>query len=318
MVNNHYYFPNCSDIRRFLRRQFQYSIIFVLLLSIQLLPRGWSLSLCRVLADLAWKILPGERRKVLFNLRLIFPQRCDHEILGREIFRAMAENAVDAIRLPRLSAGEIEGLVEVSGLKHFDRAYRRGNGIVAVTGHIGCWELIPAWFAQRGYRIGVIGKRVYDPRLDRLLNRARSKWGIQVIDRDRGAKEALRALHRGQALGILIDQDTRVASVEVLFMGHPAKTPTGAAMLARKTGAAVVPLAVHRLANGRHRITILPELIPSPSRDRWQQTLDDVQQQTKAIEELIELDIRQWAWMHLRWVRKPGEGDLSSESIKPG
>lgn len=294
-----------SDLRRQLRRQFQYVLISSLLLFIQVLPRSWSLALCPVLADLAWQVLPKERRKVLFNLRLIFPQECDHEKMSREIFRAMAKNAVDAIRLPRLAGKDIESLVMASGLEHFDRAYRRGQGVVAVTGHIGCWELIPAWFAQRGYRIGVIGKRVYDPRLDRLLNRARAKWGIQVIDRDSGAKEALRALHRGQALGILIDQDTRVASVEVRFMGHPARTPTGAAMLARKTGAAVVPLAIHRLPGGRHRLTILPELKPSPSRDRRQQTIEDVQQETRAIEELIKRDLTQWAWMHPRWTRKP-------------
>lgn len=287
------------------RRQLQYSLIFTLLLFIQLMPRGWCLGIAGLLSGLSWALLPKERDKVLFNLRMIFPDREDHASIGRKIFLRMSQNAVDAIRLPRLGGKQVEELVEVTGLEHFDRAYRQGRGIVAVTGHIGCWELIPAWFAVRGYKIGVIGKRIYDPRLDRLLNRARSKWGVRVIDRDSGAREALRALHQGQALGILIDQDTRVASVEVQFMGHRARTPTGAAMLARKTGAAVVPLAVHRVSNGRHRITILPEIDPSTTSEKPQQIFKDVQRETRAIEELVNIDISQWAWMHLRWTEKP-------------
>ncbi len=290
---------------RFWRRQLQYILIFTLLLFFQLLPKAWCLALAGFLSKLAWRLLPKERDKVLFNLRLVFPERSDRLVLGREVFRQLALNAVDAIRLPRQSGTQVESMVVVSGLEHFDRAYRRGRGVVAVTGHIGCWELIPAWFSQRGYRISVIGRKVYDPRLDRLLNSARSRWGVRVIDRDQGAREAIRSLRQGQALGILIDQDTRVASVEVQFMGHPAKTPTGAAALALKTGAAVVPLAVHRLPDGRHRITILPEIDRSPQGDKELQILEEVRRQTAAVERLIEWDVRQWAWMHLRWTEKP-------------
>lgn len=292
-------------MRKTFRRLLQFILIFSLLLFLQLMPRAWGLGIVGLLSKLAWLLLPKERDKALFNLRLAFPGRADHGAFGREVFRQMGLNAVDAIRLARLSGKQVEGMVEVSGLEHFDRAYRRGRGVAAVTGHIGCWELMPAWFAQRGYRINVIGRRVYDPRLDRLLNSARGKWGVRVIDRDEGAREALKALRQGQALGILIDQDTRVASVEVKFMGHSARTPTGAAALARKTGAAVVPLAIHRLPNGRHRLTVMPELAPSKLADREAQILEDVQRQTAAVESLIKLDMTQWAWMHLRWTEKP-------------
>lgn len=290
---------------RFWRRQFQYTLIFVLLLFFQIMPKAWCLGLAVLLSKLAWHLLPREREKVLFNLRLVFADKSGHQVLGREVFRQIGLNAVEAIRLPRLSSAQVEELVEARGLEHFDRAYRRGKGIVAVTGHIGCWELIPAWFSQRGYRISVIGRKVYDPRLDRLLNSARSKWGVKVIDRDEGAREALRSLRQGQALGILIDQDTRVASVEVEFFGHRAKTPTGAAALARKTGAAVIPLAVHRTPQGRHRLTVQPEILLSGNTDKNEQLTEDVQKQTAAIEELVKQDITQWAWMHLRWTEKP-------------
>lgn len=292
-------------MKKALRRQLQYGLIFVLLLLIQVMPRGWGLGATSLLAQLAWGLLPKERAKTLFNLRLIFPDRDDHQRLGLEVFRKIGLNAVDAIKLARYPKAQIDRLVSVEGLERFDRAYSRGKGIVVVTGHIGCWELMAAWFAMHGYRISVIGRRVYDARLDRLLNRSRAALGITVIDRDTGAKEALRALHQGQALGVLIDQDTRVSSVEAVFFGHRAKTPTGAAALAQRTGATVLPLAIQRTADGRHRLMIGREIEPSAAGDRAQRTVQDVQRQTSAIEAFIKQDVTQWAWMHLRWMEKP-------------
>jgi KDO2-lipid IV(A) lauroyltransferase len=293
------------EVNKKVRRQFQYILVRTLTWLFQALPRTFVLWLAGRLAPLAWHLMSRERAKVLFNLRLIFPERNNHESLGQAVFRNLAFNAVDAIRIPKLSRQELEGLVEVRGLEHFDRAYRLGKGVVAVTGHIGCWELIPAWFASRGYSISVIGKRIYDDRLDSLLTEMRSSQGVQTIDRETGAKQALQTLHAGGALGILIDQDTRVSSVDVDFFGHQARTPTGAAALAAKAQAAVIPLAIHRRPDGSHLLTVMPVLAMSQHGDRDIRLSEDVQKQTSAIEELVRKDITQWVWMHLRWAEKP-------------
>ncbi|HTY08444.1 MAG TPA: lysophospholipid acyltransferase family protein, partial [Candidatus Edwardsbacteria bacterium] len=215
-------------------------------------------------------------------------------------------NGVDALRLPVMSAAQIDALVAVDGIEHFDRAYRQGKGLIAITGHIGCWELIPAWFACHGYDIGVVGKRVYDDRLDELLTGLRARHGVATFDRETGAKQILRHLQRGGAVGILIDQDTRVASVDAQFLGHSAKTPSGAAAFADKLGCPVIPLAIHRQPDGHHLITVLPPLDPLDEADKDARILKLVQQQTTMIEQLVKIDITQWVWMHLRWKEKPG------------
>lgn len=288
-----------------LRRQFKYLLVRLLLKTFLVLPRSFCLGLAKVLAPVAWYLMPMERAKVLFNLRLIFPAHKDHKALGLEIYRNLALNAVDTIKIPGLPLEQLNRMITVHGLEHFDRAYKSGKGLVAITGHIGSWELIPAWFSRNGYKVSVIGKRSHDPRLDGIVLKMRSGQGIQVIDRDTGAKEALKALHSGHALGILIDQDTRVSSVNAEFFGHTAKTPTGAAALAAKAGSAVVPMAIQRDKQGMHHLYIRPPVPPSELADKEARLKEDVQRQTSALEELIKQDVTQWVWMHLRWLEKP-------------
>jgi len=292
-------------VRKKIRRQIQYIFIRVVLFIIRILPRRMATGIAAGLSGAAWLVLKKERKKTLFNLALIFPERKDHERIGREVFRNVAISAADAFKLSELSDKQINELVTVEGLEYFDAAYKQGKGLVAVTGHIGCWELIPAWFSRNGYKISVIGKRVYDPRLDRLLVRLRSGQGVNIIDRDSGAKDALRDLKAGRALGILIDQDTRVASIDVEFFGHQASTPVGAAALADKTGAPVIPLAIFRRPDGKYLLSVKPAIPFNDSLPKEERIRAMVQEQTGQLEEFIRRDITQWVWMHLRWKEKP-------------
>jgi KDO2-lipid IV(A) lauroyltransferase len=292
-------------VNKKIRRQLKYLLVRCLIQTFSVLPRSFCLGLAKVLAPVAWHMMPRERAKVLFNLKLIFPEHKDHNALGLEIYRNLALNAVDTVKIPGLPLEELDRLVVLHGLEHFDRAYQSGKGLVAITGHIGCWELMPVWFSRHGYKISVIGKRSHDPRLDDIVIRMRSGQGIQVIDRDTGAKEALKALHSGHALGILIDQDTRVSSVNAEFFGHQAKTPTGAAALAARAGSDVIPMAIQRDKDGLHHLYVRPPLPKSELMDKEARLKEDVQRQTSAIEELIRQDVTQWVWMHLRWLEKP-------------
>ncbi len=292
-------------VNKKIRRHIQYILIRAVLFVIQILPRQLAASAAAGLSGLAWHLLKKERKKTLFNLALIFPDRNDHELIGKKVFHQMALSAVDAVTLFRITDDQLNDLVTVEGLEHFDAAYKQGKGLVVVTGHIGCWEFIPAWFSRQGYKVSVIGKRVYDPRLDRLLVRLRSGQGVNIIDRDSGAKDALRDLRNGHAVGILIDQDTRVASIDVEFFGHTASTPMGAAALAEKTGAPVIPLAIFRQPDGKYLLSVKPAIAFDQTLNKEDRIKAMVQEQTRQLEEFIRRDITQWVWMHLRWKEKP-------------
>ena len=83
------------------------------------------------------------------------------------------------------------------------------------------------------------------------------------------------------------------------FFGRPAYTPVGAAELALRFDAAVLPTFIERLPDGSHRARIEPALTLDP----------DATAATAQMTERIEAQIRrvpeQWVWLHRRWRRQP-------------
>ncbi|MDZ7267334.1 MAG: lysophospholipid acyltransferase family protein [candidate division KSB1 bacterium] len=280
-----------------------YWFIRLLLAVMQRLPRRPALALFEQLGLLAFRLLRREREKTLRHLRLAFGgKRSEVEIraLARECFRYLGRNAAEAVRLRQLQRAGLERFVSFTGREHLEAALAKGRGVICITGHLGCWELLAAFIAQH-FPLAVVGTALYDPRLDALLVRERELAGCRNIPRTAGAaREMLRWLKSGGVLGILIDQDTRVDGEFVDFFGHPAYTPAGPVVFAERTGAPLVPLAIWMNEDFTHTVAISPE-IPLQAHDRP----GNVQRCSKAVEAFIREHPEQWVWMHERWKTKP-------------
>jgi KDO2-lipid IV(A) lauroyltransferase len=206
------------------------------------------------------------------------------EALTKAMFKNLGRNVFDFLNLKNATPAKLASLVDgVQGMECFERAAARGKGVIVITGHIGCWELMPPYFASLGYRATVVGRRMRDQRLDEELVAIRASVGVTTIDRDSSPREMIKSLRRGEILGVLIDQHTDVGGMYVPFFEKPAFTPTGVAKLACLTGAPIVPMADFLNANGKHTIQVLPPRI----------------------------DPKQWVWFHHRW-REPEGTDVEN------
>ncbi len=243
------------------------------------------------------------------NLKLAFgKQMNDTKLvkLARQVFKNVGQNVADAVRLSKMSWEDVKKITSIEGIEHFDQAYRSGKGVIALTGHIGNFELLGAYFSLKGYKLSVVGRELYDPRLDRLLVKNRESVGLENIPSSAGVKHILKALRSGRALGVLADQDSsRVRGVFINFFGKPARTPVGPALLAYKTGSPIVPMAIVRTNQDRYKIMVKPQIKLSFSADRDNDVLETTQRYTLILESIIRRYPDQWLWMHDRWRSKP-------------
>lgn len=219
----------------------------------------------------------------------------------------LAWNAVDFFHFGARSPAALAAVSRVSGQEHLAAAVRAGHGVVCVTGHVGNWELLGACVVQMGYPLTVLARKLYYPKLDRWVNALRNHMGMEVLDRNSPPRELLSRLRRGGLIGILIDQDTRTRGVFVEFFGRPAHTPVGPAVLALRTGSAVVPVFMKRMPDHTYRITIPASHVPANGRART--TAHELTAwATKHMEQAIRENPEQWVWIHERWRTQPDPG----------
>jgi Kdo2-lipid IVA lauroyltransferase/acyltransferase len=227
----------------------------------------------------------------------------------REVVRRMFEHlgraVFDVLRLRRMGRDEVDRLVEVDGLCHFEEARAAGRGFIIVTGHLGNWELMAAWVAAR-VPLGVLARLLPNWRLNDWLVETRRRHGVRTIYRGSfsAAREAIRSLRRGEALGILIDQDTLVDGAFVPFFGRPAFTPTGAAALALRTGALLLPTFIHR-EGPRHRLVFEPPVPVEARGSKHDTQVEYTALMTQRIERRVREHPEQWVWMHRRFKTRP-------------
>jgi len=259
----------------------------------------------------AWGLLAKERHKISRHLELVYGERLsrsDRRGIGREFFINSGKNLADVVRFRDHFADEIAPLVTIEGLEHFLGAFEHGRGMIGITGHIGNFELLAARLAAEGHPIAVIGREMYDPRLDRLLVANREAVGLTNLPTTESPRKVLQWLKNNGGLGVLIDTDSiRVRGQFIPWFGRPAYTPIGQALIGLKMGAAFVPMACLRTPENRYHIIVRQEInIP-----RTHDIEADARRLTEAcvreLESIIHCYKAQWIWMHNRWHTRPGK-----------
>jgi KDO2-lipid IV(A) lauroyltransferase len=296
-----------------------YGVIRFLMGIIENLPRDLSLKFAGVIGEMAALLDGKERRLAESNLRHVYGDSWSEtkiKLVARECFVKIAKNAADVIHSRRWDENDLGDLIDVEGYEHFEEAFARGKGVVGVTGHIGNFELSAAFFgAVKKIPISVIGRRLYDTRLDELVVENREKFGMEVIPSDATAKKVYSVLKNGRMLGVLMDLDSkRVSGYFVPFFGRLAKTAAGPMAIGRRTGSPVVPLALFRTNDDRYLMKILPSFDIPVTENKEDDIKMALLKCNQALEELVNYDPTQWAWIHNRWKSKP----TSSENVKDG
>lgn len=265
-----------------------------------------------------FRILPRERKKALNSLQTAFPEKSDDErqLLAQKSFENLGKSFFELIYYSKNPQLPLDDIIEVEGLELFDQALLEGKGLIAVTAHVGNWELLGMYIARSGYPVTAVAREINNEGIDRMMKEFRQKNGTPTIMRknDLGTvKRIIQALRDNRLLAVLIDQDARVPAVFVDFFGKPARTPSGPVSIAMSTGVPILVGFIVREKDNRHRIIIKP--VPmKESGERKENVLHNTWIITQMVEEIIRQYPDQWVWMHRRWRRQPEENDRSYPS----
>jgi len=279
------------------------------------LPLSWGHALGAFLGWLLWWIPNPLQRIAERNLALCFPEQPTIE-RSRLLRRNLMETGKGLLELGPLwlwPGEKVLRLIQepVAGEEELVAAVNRKQGVTLVTPHLGAWELAGLYYASR-YPLTIL----YRPSrlgLDEVSRRGRGRLGGQVVATDAGGLRALLiALRRGEALGILPDQDiSGIGDGEGLFapfFGIAAGTMTLVSRLALKHSAPVFLTWAERLPRGQGyvlRLRALPKVTAATSLE------ESVAAMNQGIEAAVRSLPAQYLWAYKRFkTRPPGKPKL--------
>ncbi|CAJ0731477.1 MULTISPECIES: lysophospholipid acyltransferase family protein [Ralstonia] len=183
-----------------------------------------------------------------------------------------------------------------------ERALADGRGLIFLTPHLGCFEVLPQAYANE-HPVTSLFKPPRKESLRAWIEHMRTGPNMHMAPADpRGVRMLVRALKRGEAIGILPDQTpTAGEGVWAPFFGKPAYTMTLVHRLHRLTGAPVVALFAERLPRGAGYRLHLEEIGDLPE--------DATQAATRinaAVERLIAVAPTQYLWGYNRYKHPKG------------
>lgn len=189
----------------------------------------------------------------------------------------------------------LSSITSCRGWDHVETAKADGKGVILLTPHFGCFELINLYIASR-QPMTTMYRRPRWAFLDILMHAGRARGQTKLVAADMGGvRQMLKALKRGEGIGVLPDQVPGNGEGEWHpFFGRPAYTMTLIGRLAEASGAAVIMSSCKRLPPGQGyelNFQPLPLEMDTPIPP----------QINAAMEEIIRLCPEQYLWSYNRY-----------------
>lgn len=261
-----------------------------------------------ILGVMLYRLWPSRRRIAIDNLmrsalfKELSSERSPEEII-RESFKNLGRSFVEVVKIYYGRGRRVVDKTVIKGMENLEKAIAKGKGVMFITGHCGNWELLAIASSFRGVPLSVVARPLNNPYLNRILEMARARFGNRIVYKKGALKDMVSVLKSNGCVGILMDQAVLPGEGYIIdFLGRAAWTTKVPALIARKTGASVVPAFIRRVGRG-HEITIYPEVDLSSDSDREDAVRADTRKFSRFIETYIRENPSQWLWLHRRWKR---------------
>ena len=187
---------------------------------------------------------------------------------------------------------------------------------IALSGHIGCFELLAAYHQLAGLSVTVVGRNPNYASLDQLLADLRASYGVKTVWRSDpgGLGKIIRALKQGGVIAVLIDQDTNLDNGFSPFFGVEAASPITPIKLALKHQIPIFSSFIVRTGHLKHQVIAQELPYDSSDPDAVKNILGEY---NRRLEALIRRYPEQWFWWHRRWRRRPGVDYKSNPELLP-
>lgn len=257
---------------------------------------------------LIWVIPNSARRVTEKNLAIAFPELSDAERL-QLTKSSLIETGKTVAELGAIwcwpQAKKLALVKQVVGADKLANAVSAGKGVIMLSPHVGCWEIVCHYLAEH-YPTSILYRPPRMGSLNQFMRDARGSSGAILQPTDMtGVKGLRKALKMKEVIGILPDQDPgKSGGVVAPFFGHPANTMLLVAKLAQKSQCPVLFSFAERLPQGEGFII---HLVEAPSLVNSADDLEATTALNQGVENCVRQLPTQYQWSYKRYKNLPDD-----------
>ncbi|MCU1540869.1 MAG: lipid biosynthesis acyltransferase [Arthrobacter sp.] len=153
----------------------------------------------------------------------------------------------ESFRLPSWPLDDLVARTDPIDAQVIQQAIAAGRGVVVALPHMANWDWAGAWAGREVSQVMSVAERLKPERLFDEFVAYRESIGIHVVPLTGGTDplpELAKWVTGGGLVCLLADRDLSRSSVTVELLGEPAKVPPGPAVLAKRTGAPLIPVTL--------------------------------------------------------------------------
>src|SRR6202521_2446203 len=272
------------------------------------LPRSWAYALAVFAAHFAYWFSPLALPRLEFNLRVAFPEVSPREL--RRIswlnFRNHAKAYADLMMLPRTQVTAMRPLLKVQGMEHLEAARALGKGVLAVSCHMGSYEVVSAIWSATLAPVSLFAEELEPRALFEWYRDTRARLGISVLPLNFGGiRKVSPALHDQEMVVTAIDRDITGTGYLMPFFGKLAPIPLGPAAIALRLGTPLLPVCCYRLPDDTYMAEAGPLVNAKSTGNARADQVRATQGVLRHIEGVIRRHPEQWHVPHRIWAGSP-------------
>jgi lauroyl/myristoyl acyltransferase len=274
----------------------------------RILPLTWRYRLSTVIADLLWLTWTAKRRICIDNMSVVLgglPTDAEVRRVARRSFQQFGKGIVDFLGFSNIDPHHpMLANMPIAGWEHVSAALQRGKGVILATAHFGSIDLGGLALGMHAPNFYAVADTFHPASVDRLVRKTREAKGFRLIPTT-AVRQIIRALRENALVVMLFDRPLALEEgVPVRFFGRETALPAGPAIMALRTGAAIVPAFVFREPNNTLRGHVFPAVTEGLQHDRLANVRLIMQRLADVLQQAVLQAPEQWYMFRPMW---PGE-----------
>ena len=268
------------------------------------LPLKMSYALACFVADMYYHICGKDRKAVIGNIRVITGgavSEADLARMAKDVFRNFAKYLADFFRFSKIDEEYMKKFIKVDGLENIDKGLAGGKGVIALSAHIGNWEL--GGFVLSSLRNPM--KAVVLTHQNKLINdfftRQRSIGNMRPVEIGISLRSCYNVLKDNGLLALLGDRDFSRNGFRIDFFGKNTLIPKGPAVFSSRIGSCIVPTFMIREEDDTFRLIIEPPIFPRAGQNSEAAAIELAKEYTSVIESYVRRYPTQWYMFREVW-----------------